>query len=283
MPHRPTRADIAGKQFSTLDTGAMLALRSSAKDLSTILKFGRNPAVGTSEEDVWLVGGDETLMTTAATVYASCTDNTNGVGQVLLVEGLDANWEQQEGHVTLTGQTQAAITKVDGSAATWLRIHRAYQISATPDPVGDVYLAELDGTIVAGVPQDGTKIHGFIDFTDAAQQTEKGMYTIPAGYIGLIYGYQAYMNAPTTGSARYAQVAIEIAELADGADVSNPSWAPRRRIIEAVVGTANVDVEHMLPHPLVVDELTNVHLRALASATSDISASFEMIIVPKET
>ena len=279
MPHAITRYDLT-KAADRLDKGALLALRTSAKDIRTIHKFGRNTDVGTSEEDIWSVGGDETLLTSAATMYASCEDNTNGVGQVIKVEGLGPNWELQEGRVTLTGQSQAPITKVDGIAATWTRIHRAYQISAAPDPVDDVWIAEAD-TLTLGVPNTATKIHALIDYTDAAQQTEKALLTVPAGYAGLIYGAQAYMDDPTTGAARFCNVGLEVAELAEGANVASPLWAPRRRVMSLVVSTAHVAVEHMLLWPIVVDELTNIHLRAKASIESNISGSFELILVPK--
>lgn len=279
MPHAITRYDLS-KVTRHLDHNALLALRTSAADIRPILKFGKNEAVGTSEEDIWLTGGDETLLTSGATMYASCTDNTNGVGQVLKVEGLGPNWELQEGVVTLTGQTQAAITLNDGSAATWTRIHRAYQRSASPDPVGDVWIAETD-TLTAGVPDTSTKVHALIDYTDAAQQTEKAMLTVPAGYVGLIYGIQAYMDAPTSGSARFCNVGLEIAELAEGATVASPSWSPRRRIDEVIVSTAHISVEHHVQWPFIVDELTDVHLRGKASAASNITASFEILLVPK--
>lgn len=279
MPDAITRNDLT-KAADRLDMGAQLALRTTAKDLRTIHKFGKNEDVGTSEEDIWAVGGDETLLTSAATMYASSEDNTNGVGQVIKVEGLDSNWALQEGRVTLTGQTQAPITLDDGSAATWTRIHRAYQISAAPDPVGDVWIAETD-TLTLGVPDTATKVHGFIDYTDAAQQTEKAILTVPAGYVALIYGIQAYMDSPTSGAARFCNVGLEVAPLADGATVASPSWSPRRRIMEVVVSTVTTDVEHMLLWPLLADELTNIHLRGKASAASNISASFEVILVPK--
>jgi hypothetical protein len=251
-------------------------------EIYVIHKFGENPDVGTSEEDIWLTGGQETLLTTGATMYASCTDNTNGVGQVLSVSGLDENWELQEGIVTLTGQTQAAITKLDGSAASWTRIHRAYQISATPDPVGDVYFAESD-TVSLGVPQTSTKIHAFIDFTDAAQQTEKAMYTIPAGYTGFVTALNGGV-ASSQGNARSIDLFIEIAELATGATVANPSWAPFRRIQEANMSTnGEIHIYDEYVRALgPFGELTNFHLRAVASASSDVIAGFDMVIIKNE-
>ena len=249
-------------------------------DIQHIIKFGRNPAVVTTEEDIWEVGGKQTLLTVGATMYASCEDNTNGVGQVLLITGLDANWDIQEGIVTLTGQTQATITKLDGTAATWTRIHRAYQISAEPDPVGDVWIAETD-TLTLGVPDTATKVHGFINFTDAAQQTQQALFTIPRNYVGVMYHFEASILTPATGARRSAEVGLEIQNLADGATSSNPSWAPFRRQYSAVLDSdAGVVHEQVFRIPLVFPELTNVHARAVATSSSDIFSLYEMYLMP---
>jgi len=243
------------------------------------LKFGRNPLVGTTEEDLWAVGGKETLLSAPAAMYASCEDNTNGVGQRIYVQGLGSSWELKEGWVILTGQTQARVLDADGTEGTWARIFRAYQVSGEPDPVGDVWIAEAD-TLTAGVPNTATKVHALVEFTDAAQQTEKAMFTIPAGYTGLFYGSQAFMAGATSGSARYCEIGIEIQSLALGADVASPAWTPWRRIDTYSVSTVSTDVEHMLLWPIILPELTNVAMRGKASATSDVIGSMEGILVP---
>jgi len=246
--------------------------------VSPVLKFGSNPAVGTSEEDVWNLGGEETLLTSGAAMFASCADNTNGVGQSIRVEGLDSNWAEQVGFVTLTGQTAAAIVSSTGAAQTWTRIHRAYQVSASPDPTGDVYIAESD-TVSGGVPQTGTKIHALIDYTDAAQQTEKALFTVPADHIALVYSAEAFMSA-ATGSARSVIMGLEVSELAVGATVASPSWTPRRSADTWSVSTAMPIANRQYRYPKVFGELTNIHLRAKATTESVIAGSFQMLLLP---
>jgi len=243
------------------------------------LKFGRNATVGTSEEDIWSVGGKETLLSAPAAMYASCEDNTNGVGQRIYVQGLGSSWELKEGYVILTGQTQARILDADGTEGTWTRIFRAYQVSAAPDPVGDVWIAEAD-TLTAGVPDTATKIHALVEYTDAAQQTEKAQFTIPASCTGLFYGSQAFLAGATSGSARFVEIGIEIQGLAHGADVDSPVWTPWRRIDTYSVSTVTTAAEHMLLWPIVLPELTNVHMRVKASNTSDVIGSMEGILMP---
>jgi len=244
--------------------------------VQVVRKFGANPAVSTTEEDLWNQGGEETLLTTAATMYASAG---GAATQVLIVQGLGPDWKAQTGFVTLNGTAQAEIKDAAGGAQTWLRIDRSYQVSAAPDPGSDVYIAESD-TLTTGVPDTETKIHAKIDFTNAAQQTEKALYTVPSGKVAYINNYEAYMGAATTGSARTAAVFIEIAELAQGATVGNPSWAPRRRIIEGTVSTGAPQLSH--DATAFIDrltELTNIHLRATATAASSLAGHFEMVVV----
>lgn len=248
-----------------------------------VRKFGERLSVGTAEEDLWN-GPDnkETLLTTGVTHYLSCTDNTNGVGQRMRVEGLDENWEVQYGYGILTGQTQAAIVKDDGSAALWTRISRAFQVSAVPDPVGDVYIAESD-TLTAGVPDTSAKVHGYLDFaTDAAHQTEKAMYTVPAAHVGLILDITGGIEH-SGGSTRAADFFLEVQELAFDATASSPAWAPFRRVQEMDVNSgATVWNQEYFHVPFIVGPLTNIHLRAAASASSDLIGSFEVIVIPEE-
>ncbi len=279
-PHPGSTPAVSGMERKRLPYIARVAL-GEWPDMTTVAKFGGNAVVGATEEDIWSYGGEETLMTTAAVCYVSCADNTNGVGQEIHVTGLDENWDRITGHAILNGYTQVPIEDADGNNITFFRIFRAYQSSAAPDPVGDVYIAELDATIALGVPQDATKVHALIDYTDAAQQTQKAMYTIPRNYVGMIFETQAFMKA-ATGSARSVEIGIEISELADGATVDNPSWAPRRRVEEYSISTSGPTVEHKMFSPIVVGPLTDIHMRGKSTADSDVLGSFEFILVPVE-
>ncbi len=237
-------------------------------------KFGQNPVVEATEEDIWTTGGTETLPTSGVTMWIACTDNTNGVGQVIRVDGLDESWTYKTEFVTLAGQTPVQI----GDASSWTRIHRAYQVSASPDPVGDVYIAEDDTDFSLGVPQTASNIHGFIDFTNASQQTLKCMLTVPAGHEALLYGFNAQIGTPS-GAARTVNVFIEVQELARGATVGSPSWAPFRRIDEhSLISDAQSSAAEEYNFPLgPFPQLTNIHARATASASSIVVADMSII------
>lgn len=248
-----------------------------------IRKFGEALAVGTSEEDLWNgPGTTETLLTSGATMYVNCTAISGADTQRIYIEGLDENWEIQVGYGLLNNRTQVAIVKSDGTPALWTRIHRGFQESAEPDPVGDVYIAESD-TLTGGVPDTNAKVHGYIDFgADAAHQTEKAMYTVPAGHVALLLDMTGGIER-ASGSARSADVFLEIQELAFDATVDSPAWAPFRRVQELdLTSNGTVWAQEDFRVPFVVGPLTNVHLRCAASASSDLVGSFELVVIPEE-
>jgi hypothetical protein len=255
------------------DWGTKIVL-GNAGSIKHYHKFGRNTAVGTTEEDVWNVGGIETLLTAPASMYASC-EAAGATSQVISVEGLDENWELKTETVTLNGQNQVII----GAASSWTRIFRAFQVSAEPDPNDNVWIAESD-TLTLGVPNTASKIHALVEYPQAAQQTEKCMVTIPAGHIGLFYGFSGSVLNALTGAARDASVFIEVQQLAAGATVASPSWTPFRRIDEHGLSTdAQITVTEEYPFPLLFEELTNIHMRATASASSVVYGDFNIIFV----
>lgn len=241
---------------------------------------GRNPDIATTEEDVWNVGGEETPLSSAgAKLYASCEDNVNGVGQVIMAFGLNDNFDITVGFATLTGNTQAEFFLADGGEILWTALARGHQVSAAPDPVGDVWIAETD-TVTLGVPQTASKIHGKIEYTNAAQTVEKAEFIVPRGYQGWILNFEAGMLQPT-GSSRSAEVFIEIEDLAVEATVGSPLWTPARRIhTHSLRSDAQVSDQIEFAVPLLLPELTRVHVRAVASATSEVRATVGGIAQP---
>lgn len=244
--------------------------------VSSIHKFGRNADVGTSEEDVWNgPTAQETLLTTGTTLYISCEDNVNGVGQIIRVEGLDENFLHYNAEVTLTGQTQAQI----GNANGWTRVHRAYQVSGGADPVGNCWIAESD-TLTGGVPDTATKVHAVIEYTDAAQQTEKCMFTVPADHVALIHGFSASIGTPS-GASRTVTVVIEVQEY----DADTGLWAPFRRVDRHDLISDGQSSEHEnYEIPLgPFNGKTNIHLRAVASASSIVTGDMTLSLYDTST
>jgi hypothetical protein len=267
---------MAGNRDSHLnDWGSQIAL-GKVPDIQYFNKFGFNADVGTSEETIWAYGGEKTWLTTGTAIEVTCTDNTNGQGQVLQVNGLDENWTRQVQFVTLTGTTPAAVPGL------WTQVSRVFQVSASPDPVGDVYISTTDQTYATpGVPDDATLVQGFVDFGDAAQQTQMAFNVIPAGYKGLIYKFAARLAGSSGGSARTCGVFLEVADLARGTSIGDASYAPRRRVAELQVSTTSIRDEIEYTAPLgPFPAYTRIEARGKASASCEIRASYLLVLLP---
>ncbi len=91
-------------------------------------KFGRNPSVGTTSEDIWSVGGVRVDPPTAAVVSIASTDAADtllGTGcRVVQLFGVDANYIFIEDVVELDGTTPVTSTKL------FLRVNTALVYSA---------------------------------------------------------------------------------------------------------------------------------------------------------
>lgn len=141
-----------------------------------INKFGYNPAVGTTQEDVWVGGGTYPWPTTALAVRVAsggdANDTAAGTGaRTVTVVGLDANFEPREETINLAGASQSSDT-----TQTFIRIVRAFVASAgtyTGSNVGTVTIEQTDGTTVAVI-------------NPTLGQTQLALYTIPSGYIGYL-------------------------------------------------------------------------------------------------
>jgi len=241
-------------------------------DMEVIHKYGDNPSISTTQETVWNVGGDLVWLDAATGMEMTCTDNVNGQGQLIEVYGLDENWTEKTASFALTGQTPVPI-------GNWTSIFRARQVSAAPDPVGNVYIATDAATYSGGVPQEANLIHALVRFTGDINSTESCFLQVPAGHIGILTYFSACM-AQATGSARTADVSIDAAKLAQGATVSNPSWTPLSQIDRLQVGTNQPCYTTTYEYPLYFTELTRIEVRAAATAESEIRADFTIIFVP---
>lgn len=124
----------------------------------SVLKFGKNLTLGTSWEQINLVG-DVSLETTNSITHVS-SSSADDTGIVVKIEGhtLDANGDRTfvTQSVTLTGQTKAALTTPLADATRVFVGNLASLFGTTL--AGTVYVFE-DDTSTDGVPQTATKIH----------------------------------------------------------------------------------------------------------------------------
>jgi len=155
-----------------------------------IKKFGSNPAVANgATEDCWDGQGTYNWMPAAQAVQISSSDN--GDTDTVVVEGLDASYNLQASEKALTGQTPVILS------GTFIRIHRIYTKNGG-SVTGDVYVSGTGDATTIGVPNVSTEIFG--KMLAANEQSEMAIFTVPAGYVGLVHNW--VMSGWTTATSR---------------------------------------------------------------------------------
>ena len=227
-----------------------------------IHKFGRNPSVGGAPETVWMQGGVYSYLTSASTVYVSSDDADDaaaGTGaRTVTVLGLDANYNNVQETLTVGGSV---------STVEFLRVFRAFVVASGSEGtnVGDVRIttgAGGSGTVLANIGVIGTGT------TFGLGQTQLALYTIPAHCTGYLttwnVGIGSYNSSATV--SLYTRI------------FGNGNLGFRTRDIMDVPGgyhTRNYDI------PLRIPSKTDIEIRAIASAGTKVSASFDLILVEK--
>ena len=221
--------------------------------------FGFNGDVDQTQVSVWPLASLITFPAAALQMKVSSTsanDTSNGTGaRTVVVQGLDANYNEVSETVVLNGQTAVTMT------ASLLRVNYAYVLTAGSgnSAAGDIYIGT--GTVTAGVPATTYDIIKF-DYNT----TITGSYTIPAGYTG--YVSQGLFSAGQAGGT--AQVEGRL--LTRGTD--------NIRRTAAVTTVNNGVADYVFEYPLVVPEKTTLEATALASSNNNgVSSMFIILLV----
>lgn len=188
-----TLQDLAGDR---LILPALSIAMGSIPGAKSVSKFGTNTSVGTAPEYIWEQGNGWFYLPVATTLeVASSSVNdvmTSGSGAwSIVIEGLDANYNEIEETVELNGQTPVLTT------LEFLYVNRVYIGTVLPglqaagsDEVnqGDIYVADDSTAWTAGVPVTSASIQAKILVEHG--QTQQCIYTVPAGYTAyVVSGY----------------------------------------------------------------------------------------------
>ena len=225
----------------------------------SVTVFGYNPDVDTSRVTVWPYTGIIPLPAAALQMKvssSSANDTANGTGaRTVYVAGLDANHNEIEEIVTLSGQTAVLTTQ------SFLHINNAYVATAGSglSAAGDIYFGT--GTVTAGVPDT---VYDLIKFD--YNQRITGSYTIPAGYTG--YLSQGLFSAGQPGGS--AQVSGRLMTV--GSD------GVRRTI--AITTVNNGAADYVFEYPERIPEKTTLEATAQGSSNNNAaSAMFILLLV----
>ena len=216
--------------------------RGNVGNFSGVHKFGLNDSVGSGAfETVWDGNNTYTYPSSSGTATATSSDTDDNTGTVKIF-GLDSNYDFAE--ETLT---------IGGSAGTinFIRVFRAVMITAN---TGNTNVGTITITVSTTTVAQIRAGYG---------QTLMCVYTIPRNY-------NAYLMQIDLGSSKDLENEIRfISKEIDNGNV----WNTR-----AFITTRGGFIEKNYAVPVKFTEKTDLELVAKASATSSVSAGFELIL-----
>jgi hypothetical protein len=227
----------------------------------SIVVFGFNPDVDTAQVTVWPLPSLITFPAAPLQMTVSSTnanDTSNGTGaRTIVVEGLDANYNEVSETVTMNGQTAVTMT------AFLIRINYAYVATAGSGngAAGDIYIGT--GTVTAGVPATTYDIVKF-DYNT----TITGSWTVPAGYTA--YVSQGLFSSGQSGGSNQVQGRL----LTRGTD--------NIRRTAAVTTLNNGVADYVFEYPIVIQEKTTVEATAIGSSSNNAVSSMFILVLVKE-
>lgn len=223
--------------------------------------FGFNNDVDTTQVSVWPLPSLITFPAAALQMTVSSTsanDTSAGTGaRTIVVQGVDANYNEVSETVTLNGQTAVTMT------AALLRVNYAYVATAGSgnSAAGDIYIGT--GVVTAGVPATTYDIIKF-DYNN----TTTGSYTIPAGYSA--YVSQGLFSSGQAGGSNQVQGRL----LTRGVD--------NIRRTAAITTINNGVANYVFEYPLMIPEKTTLEATAVGSSNNNAVSSMFILVLIKE-
>jgi len=226
--------------------------------LTHVYKYGYNADIDTATETVWTYG-DEYNWLGAATVLKitsnSTDDDVAGAGALtLMVEGLDADYEEISETVILTGQVSKNTNK------SYLRVHRMYVLTAGASltNVGEIFA--FTGAHTDGDPNVSTTVHSHI--AADAGQTLQAFYTIPAGKVACMHTLNGTCSDNTNS------IVLSLRTRLEGA-----AWRTKEQF---AVHQGSVIFDKRFPQ--IITEKTDVEVQGLATGAVVASASMDFVL-----
>ena len=150
---------------------------------------------------------DVTEIATARTLSFSSTSDADNGGtdtgvQILLINGLDANYDAQTENITMNGQS------VVNSANTYIAINQMFSlvVGSSGSNVGNIYCTDSTDTHTNGVPD--TRNYHVIEKTWNLSFT--GIYTVPAGHTWFPIKYSS-ISSGTASKFAISQIDARLA------------------------------------------------------------------------
>ena len=226
---------------------------------STVIVFGYNPDVDTSEESVWPDGGTVPHPTVASVlkISSSSTDDTSaGTGaRTVYIEGLDGDYAVVSETVTLNGQTEVNTTNE------YLYVNSFYVVTVGSGGANAGNINAGTGTVTSGVP---AVLYDIIAIGYNNRTT--GHYCVPAGYTG--YMVEGSLSAGQASGATSVTGYLK---------QHGPDGIIR---VGAVTTVNNTTADFKFTMPYTIPEKNCVGATAIGSAANNsVSSYFNIILI----
>lgn len=226
--------------------------RGQVRGHSSIFRSAHTTNCNTAKTTLWSLG---TLYNfpSAATVMKVSSANALDIGVIVLINGLDANYDAISETVVMNGQTPVNTTK------SYLRINDVIVVAGAI--LDGVYVGT--GTVTAGVP---ATVYGYAKTGENISATS--VFTVPKGYT--FYITQGSISCATTVSNKY--VTAEFNSIINGIDY-----------ITAKITVSTSFQQFNYNPPLKVDEKTDFRTDVTSSSGTDIvAATVQGILIKNE-
>ena len=270
-----TDGDVVGVEAGRLLTksiaehGKLSLARGAVPGISCIRKFGRNTAVGGTNEEIWSSGGPYTGWLQAAETLrvkagGAAADTLGGVGaQSINFSGLDEDWRPLSRSVNTLG----ALVSLETDKK-FIRLFRA-----SVDGAG-AYGG--NNTAAVNIETSGGTLIGLIGA--ALGQTQMAIYCIPADTYGFLSRLKIVNETTTTKSVNAQMWRRERADVVTAGSLFGP-----KRLVKAVDELLGEDLDVYECMPFFPPK-TDVWVSALKSgggADPSVNAQFDIFLVNK--
>ena len=212
-------------------------------NFSGIHKYGLNTAVGSSDfETVWDGNNTYTYPSSSGTATATSSDTSSDNTGTVKIFGLDSNYDLAEETLTIGGSA---------GTTSFIRVFRALMVSAN---TGNTNVGTITITVSSTTVAQIRAGYG---------QTLMCVYTIPRKFNGFLMQIDLGSSKDLENEIRFISKEI------DNGNVWNT---------KAFITTRGGFVEKNYAVPVKFTEKTDLELVAKASATSSVSAGFELIL-----
>jgi hypothetical protein len=254
---------VSQTQYGKNEAFGLQISRGQIQGHSTVIVFGYNPDVDTSEETVWPDGGlipHPTVASVLKISSSSADDASAGTGaRTVFIEGVNGNFAVVSETVILNGQTAVNTTN------SYLYVNSFYVATVGSGGANAGNINAGTGTVTSGVPAV------LYDIIAAGYNNRTtGHYCVPAGYTG--YMTEGLLSAGQASGSTSVTTFLK-------------QHGPDNILRVGAVATVNNSAAvFMFEQPYIIPEKNCVGATAIgASANNAVSSYFNIILIKNAT